>query len=363
MNALFLKDLAEKTRRGLRGRVEAGKSGGGNSYGYDVVKHVAPNGEPIRGDRALNECEAVVIKRIFQDYAAGKSAKRIAKELNEDQIPAPGGGQWGFSTINGNPKRANGILNNEIYIGRLVWNRQRFLKDPDTGRRISRLNPPEEWTIKEVPVLRIVDDQLWQAVKARQRSVKVAHAIGGKASINQIHERRRPRYLLSGLTKCGCCGAGFTLISAHHVGCATARNKGTCSNRLSVRRERLEARVLNALSSRLMDPQLFAEFCEEFTREMNRARMEASGTFEAARRELGRIKVQIKKLIEAIKNGVPPLSVKDELIELEARKAELLAALSSTVEPPALLHPNMAGYYRQQVSELHQPGDYRQPKF
>ena len=38
MNALFLKDLADKTRRGLRGRVELGKSGGGNSYGYDVVK-------------------------------------------------------------------------------------------------------------------------------------------------------------------------------------------------------------------------------------------------------------------------------------------------------------------------------------
>ena len=38
MNALFLKDLADKTRRGQRGRVEAGKSGGGNSYGYDVVK-------------------------------------------------------------------------------------------------------------------------------------------------------------------------------------------------------------------------------------------------------------------------------------------------------------------------------------
>ena len=38
MGALYLKDLAYKTRRGLRGRVEAGKSGGGNSYGYDVVR-------------------------------------------------------------------------------------------------------------------------------------------------------------------------------------------------------------------------------------------------------------------------------------------------------------------------------------
>lgn len=38
MNALFLKDLAQKTRRGLRGRVEAGRSGGGNAYGYDIVR-------------------------------------------------------------------------------------------------------------------------------------------------------------------------------------------------------------------------------------------------------------------------------------------------------------------------------------
>ena len=39
MNALFLKDLADKTRRGQRGRVEAGKSGGGNAYGYDVGEY------------------------------------------------------------------------------------------------------------------------------------------------------------------------------------------------------------------------------------------------------------------------------------------------------------------------------------
>jgi hypothetical protein len=51
--------------------------------------------------------------RIFHDYVVGKSAKRIAAELNRDGISAPGGGDWGFSTINGNAKRGNGILNNE----------------------------------------------------------------------------------------------------------------------------------------------------------------------------------------------------------------------------------------------------------
>ena len=115
MNALFLKDLADKTRRGQRGRVEAG----GNAYGYDVVKKLDGNGEPIRGDRTVNPVQAEVIRRIFRDYAAGKSAKRIAVELNQDGIEAPSGGDWGFSTINGTRKRGSGILNNAMYIGKL----------------------------------------------------------------------------------------------------------------------------------------------------------------------------------------------------------------------------------------------------
>jgi DNA invertase Pin-like site-specific DNA recombinase len=53
MNAIFLQDLADKTRRGLRGRVEAGKSGGGNSYGYRVVRKLDAAGEAVTGEREL----------------------------------------------------------------------------------------------------------------------------------------------------------------------------------------------------------------------------------------------------------------------------------------------------------------------
>ena len=160
MNALFLKDLADKTRRGLRGRVETGKSGGGNSYGYDVVKQFdAQRRTGPRRARRSTQNEADVVRRIFRDYAAGKSPKRIAMELNREKISAPSGGDWGFSTINGNPKRGTGILNNELYVGKLVWNRQRFVKDPETGKRQARLNAPEDWITQEVPELRIVDDE------------------------------------------------------------------------------------------------------------------------------------------------------------------------------------------------------------
>ena len=86
MNQLFLKDLADKTRRGLRGRVEAGRSGGGNSYGYDVVRRLSADGAPVTGERSVNAGEAAIVARILGDYAGGLSPKAIASRLNREGI-------------------------------------------------------------------------------------------------------------------------------------------------------------------------------------------------------------------------------------------------------------------------------------
>ena len=108
---------------------------------------------------------------IFRDYAAGLSPRAIAKKLNQKRIPGPSGRLWRDTTIRGHFTRGTGILNNELYVGRLVWNRLTYLKDPKSGQRRSRLNPPELRIMQEVPELRIVEDDLWDAVKARQRSI------------------------------------------------------------------------------------------------------------------------------------------------------------------------------------------------
>jgi site-specific DNA recombinase len=133
MNALFLKDLADKTRRGLRARVELGKSGGGLCYGYKVTRS-ALDGAAMTGAREIVPAEAEVIRRIFRDYPAGLSPKAIAKRLNAERCAGPGGSPWNPSTVHGNPTRGTGILNNELYVGRLVWNRLRYVKDPDRSR-------------------------------------------------------------------------------------------------------------------------------------------------------------------------------------------------------------------------------------
>ena len=332
MNALFLKDLADKTRRGQRGRVEAGKSGGGNSYGYDVVKKLDANGEPIRGDRTINEDQAAVVRRIFRDYAAGKSAKTIAFALNKDGIPAPSGGDWGFSTINGNPKRGNGILNNEMYVGKIVWNRQRFVKDPNTGKRQARPNPESEWVIQETPELRILDDDLWNAVKARQEKNKLTRDDNGCTDVRTVNHRRRPKYLFSGLTKCSCCGGGYSAISATLIGCSTARNKGTCDNRVNIRRDELESRVLNALRTRLVDPELFAHFCEVFTQEMNRLRMEGRAGIASAEAEIAKILAALTDRLRVDRVAIEQLVVGLGVLDFCAAKAHL-ARYFDCVEP------------------------------
>ncbi|MDF3626170.1 recombinase family protein [Brytella acorum] len=353
MNALYLKELANKTRRGLRGRVELGKSGGGLCYGYDVVKQRDSHGEPICGERAINDDQAQIVRRIFQDYADGKSPKAIALSLNAEGHRGPLSGAWSPSTINGNRERGTGILNNELYIGRLVWNRLRYIKDPSTGKRVSRLNPESEWVLHDVPHLRIIEQDLWDAVKGRQSKTTWSQKSRGTGA-HPLNALQRPTHLLTGLIKCGCCGGGFSMISKHHLGCSTARNKGTCENRLTIRRDILEKSVLNGLRTQMMDPALFKEFCDEFTLEINRLRMEKGADLVALKSELPKIERELDKAIQAILDGVPGSRLKDRIGHLETRKAEIEERLAEAPSPPPLLHPNMAELYRQKIATLHE---------
>jgi site-specific DNA recombinase len=360
MNALYLKDLADKTRRGLRGRVEASKSGGGNAFGYDLVRRYDGSGEPVRGDRTINAAEAAIVREIFSRYAAGEAPRKIAFDLNARRIPAPRGGAWSASTLNGNRARGTGVLNNEMYIGRLVWNRLSYPKDPETGKRRSRANPRETIIAVEARDLGVVSRELWEAVKARQAGLD-EKAMAKKRATQPTDaplpfwSKRRPRYLFSGLMRCGVCGGGFSKISEAHFGCSTARNKGdsVCGNRLTIRRDALEATVMDGLRSRLMDPDLFKVFAQEFTAEWNRLQSGAGANLTRLRSDKERVCRQIDRLVDALADGEPPTRLKERLKELERRRLELESELATAQAPAPRLHPNIAEVYRRKVEELH----------
>ncbi|MBX6386215.1 MAG: recombinase family protein [Microbispora sp.] len=254
----------------------------------------------------IDPAQAAVVRRIFEQYAAGVSPRKIALALNAESIPGPRGGGWTPSAINGDRRKGTGVLNNELYVGRQIWNRRRWLKDPSTGKRLARANGAEAVVGTEVPELRIVSDELWAAVKARQAMLDrqaasaAADRIQSGSAPAPFWSKQRPKYLFSGLMRCDECGGGFSKISLHHFGCSTARNKGPtgCTNLLTIRRDVLEKTVLGALRERLMDPELFRVFAEEFTAEWNRLQAEASAGLTARRQELERVERQLAKLVE-----------------------------------------------------------------
>ncbi len=71
--------------------------------------------------------------------------ERVRRDLLSHKPPAIFSTPSATVTIYGNPDRGTGILNNELHVGKLVWNRLRYIKDPETGKRVSRPNPELEW--------------------------------------------------------------------------------------------------------------------------------------------------------------------------------------------------------------------------
>ena len=348
MNALFLKDLADKTRRGLRGRVEQGRSGGGLCYGYTAAR--TDDGE--RGRREILPAEATVVRRIFAEFAAGKSPRRIAAELNRDGTPGPAGRPWGDTTIRGHALRGTGILRNELYIGRLVWNRLRYTKDPGTGRRVSRVNPPEDWVYHDVPELRIVDDGLWRCVQTRLDSIRDSERVS-KARATKFWTHRRPRHLLTKKVVCGVCGSSVVSVGKDYLACSAARRQGTCTNRASIRRSEIESWIIEALRHQLMAPDLVSEFVRSFNDEVNRSRRDRDQRRQSLQREGKDLDRRIDTLLEAFASGsLTGPSVQTKLRALENRQREVASELAGLAADPVRLHPNLATVYRQKVAHL-----------
>jgi DNA invertase Pin-like site-specific DNA recombinase len=357
MNALFLKDLAAKTHRGLRGRVEGGKSGGGLCYGYRVIKQLDERGDRVRGDREIDPAQAEVIRRIFRDFASGISPRAIAIKLNAEGVAGPETKLWNDTTIRGHLKRGTGIINNELYLGRLVWNKLHYVKDPSTGKRISRLNPESEWIVTEVPALRIVEDKLWQAVKMKQKDiaekyVKVTAAIREHHSNKRINNARRPKSLFSGLVFCGFCDGPYTLRGADRFVCSAHVSNGSCSNGRTLARSELERRVLDGLKERLLAPDVVAEAMRAYAEELNRLNRERRASGDAWRTELAKVEKQIQGIVEAVKEGLFQRPMIAAMDALEARKAELSALLADAPADTPDMLPSASQLYAKKVAHL-----------
>ncbi len=146
---------------------------------------------------------------------------------------------------------------------------------------MSCLNEPANWIITEVPELRIVGDELWEAVKQRQGEIEADPRVKAITQ-TRFWEKRRKKHLLTGLAFCGTCRGALATVGRDYLACSTARKLGTCSHRQSIRRNVLEDAVLDLLRRRLMQPDAVAAFIKSFSAAANAE----AGAVEAARTRL-----------------------------------------------------------------------------
>ncbi|MBP2147446.1 recombinase family protein [Xanthobacter flavus] len=334
MSALFLRNLALKTHRGLQGRIREGKSAGGRCFGYRVAG---------TGVREIHDGEAEVVRRIFTEFADGSSPREIVARLNAEGVTGPRGGQWNASTINGSRERANGIIRNELYAGRLVWNRQRFVKDPDTGKRVSRPNAAGARHVVELPELRIVPPELWDQVQRR---------LTGRGPNAPM--QRKPRHLLSGLCRCGACGGSFIVAAPNKLGCSTRREKGTCDNRRLISLKMLEQRILGALQEHLLHPEVLERVTAAYLAERRRLRANSTRAEAQRLKRLGEIERETTRIVDTIaKTDLPdPTALVARLNALTA-EAKALQGKPEGAEPEVIeFHPAIVSRYSEIVRKL-----------
>ena len=343
LGSIYLQDLADKTHRGLSGQVAVGKSAGGKAYGYRPIK-----GEP--GELEIVAEEAEVVRRVYREFVSGKSPRAIAHDLNRDKVLAPRGAAWGQSALNGMKARGNGMLRLSIYAGVLVWNKVHYVRDPETGRRVTRPNPPSEWKRIEVPHLRIIDQDLWDAVQKRLDET------GGKPGRTNRPAKRR---LLSGLIKCAVCGSGMAVNGTSkgllRVCCSRYRESGSCDHKRSYYLHMIERGVVDIVRQLLEDPASLSAYIDSYVAERRRLVGDLTKRRSRAEAELAKAKSAheraLKNLIYGHITTESWLAVRPEL---ERNIALAEAELARTEAPPKInLHPAAVANYKSALDNLH----------
>jgi len=346
MDEQFLVGLAEKVHRGQEGQVRKGLQAGGRCYGYRNVPIEDPTrvekyGRPaVIGVRLeIKEDEAEIVRRIFDSYAAGMGLARIAKMLNGEGVPAPQTTRerraWCISSL-------HEMLRNERYRGVNVWNRTEKKRSPKTGRKVSRRRPESEWVRADAPGWRIVTDQQWSAVVDRIRSFR--DALPGSVVGGMNRTTQSCTYLFSGLLTCSHCNARLVIIGGGKrgyikYGCPSHRYKGVCENRLTIRRDRLERQLLDALERKIlrndMADYLVTRFEEQLSKRIRDWEREDHVSARAGlikRRD--ELKAKERRICDAIAQGNSPESLIAYLKELETEITQVSRQLE-TAKPVA----------------------------
>ncbi len=305
-------------------------------FGYRTEEVEAPGRKGKKKRLVVDEGEAAIVRKIFELYLRGEHGRElgdygIARALNRLGITYRGK-PWGKG-------RVEGALTNRLYVGQGLFNRR--------NHKTGRLNPAEEWIVCAVPA--IIPEGTFRGVQDKRASRQPARVPPRLVSSPT---------LLTGLLKCGACGAGMTLATGkggryRYYRCNTRiRTGGGCQSE-NIPTGKLDAAVRQALCERVFSERRVRRMLQALGDRLHKAGGHSSDRLRTLRGELERNRLASERLYEAVERGLLPLdgTLTKRAHDLQVRRQALLAEIAGLERekqfPMELLSPrNVEGFCR-----------------
>lgn len=312
------KENGKHTLRAMRENARQGFFNGSRPpVGYRTVEVQLPGNKGRKRQLVVEESESVAVNQIFRWYLHGERGQElglygIASRLNAQGILIRGR-QW-------TKGRIYEVLTNRAYIGEHYFN-----KYEKRGGAVRRMKPRQEWV--PVKVDPIVSQELFLAVKEKLES--------------RSPEKVPPRVvncptLLTGLLKCGACGAGMTLATGkggkyRYYKCSSRilKGKDTCTSE-NLPTELVDRMVLSSLADRVFTPSRVHTMLEGLRKRLRQSQTDQDGKVKLLTKELERVQQSSNQLYEAVEKGFLPMdsTLTDRANKLQAQRQALLTEIA-----------------------------------
>jgi site-specific DNA recombinase len=354
VGTFFMKTLTEKVRRGMTGRVKDGLCMWKPAYGYRF--------KPGEKKLEIVPEQAEIIRRVFGEYIAGMSTRTIAERLRLEGVPSPSGRPWTHEAIMGGMSKAlggrrSGIIGNRTYLGQLHWGVGRYSMNPATGNRCAK-PPTEEPIVIDVPELRIVSDQLWQAAHGRADARAVKNNIVGLKDRNTRQSASRNSRPLTDLVHCGTCGGHMILAFGRGDGryrCSTAHKGLDCSHSKSYDTKAVQNAVREYLCDKFQDPEVIKTQMKAFTDGWNEHASNARKKLGNTQKRLADIEAELTRVQTGYVKGIlaeeDVKKIAQPLMIERAHLRERETSAQSDIKPIGL-HPKAFEYCQTFVGQL-----------
>ena len=308
------KENGKHTLRAMRENARQGfVNGSVPPFGYRKEEVELQGRKGKKKKLAVDPGEAAIVKKVFDIYLNGHNGHAlgiygVADCLNRQGITFRGR-PWSKGLV-------EGVLSNTAYIGEHYFNK----KHAKTRKR----KPKSEWVLSKVPP--ILDETIFkrsQRLREARNPDNVPPRVVGNST------------LLTGLLKCGCCGAGMTLATGkggqyRYYKCSTRIRMGNSCGSVNLPTGKLDDLILHSLADKVFTESRVRIMLNELKKRLLNSRDASAGQLKTLTAELEKNQRSLDRLYQAVEEGLLPMdaTLTERAHRLQAQRQAILTEIA-----------------------------------